>query len=1063
MKLLSKPAIMFAGIVLTCFASRAQDCKSWNKIKKWQGSYSLNGSGSYTYPYPLGTTTINEVSAATVDLDNVAACPGPLEWVGPDTNYSASINDTFVAQCMPSGTHSNTNVGAGGSSSSSIIIDFSKGTYTFQPVPYTNATYTSVDCNGNKTTFANTPVVFPSTNWPMSFALPNSVQPLTNNLSFQAGSQFTGGNNSGNVGWTFSFTLTPILNDNIDDPCKRSGGSSMGCQNQSLGEDVPIVGTGYFLHHESDRMPGRNGSNNVAQADAVRNGGWTLNVHHVYDPQSNTLFLGDGGQRSAWQLGASIQYNGNALVTSQDGAEVYIFDNASGRHLQTLKPMTGAVKYQFAYDVSGNLISVTDGSGNVTSIHRDGSGHATAIVSPFSQTTTLTIDGNGFLSQVNDPAGNTSKFSNTSTGLVGSRTDANGNVYNYAYDATGALTTDSDSAGGSTSLSRTDTSSGYAVTTTTALGRKSTFQVTTSGGPGEQLTNTWSNGLQATVTKTETNGGLSEISTLPDGSADNKTLGPDPRWGLQAPVALSGTITNGSLKMTTTATRTATLAVAGNPFTLTTQTDTLKINGRTYSSVFTSSNKTYVAKSPASRKTTTILDALERISSVQLGTLLPLQLTYDNQGRPNTLTQGTRKTSLSYNSSGFPASVTNPLGLQTSFAYDLDGRLLTTTLPDGRAINYTYDANGNLTSVTPPGKPAHQFTYTAVDLASTYAPPTVTGTGVTSYSYDLDRNLATITRPDSETINYAYDSAGRLSSVTTPTATNNYIYDGTTGNLSSASISGGEGLTYGYNGPLLTSSQWSGTVAGTVSRTFDNNFWVASESLNGGNTVPFTHDKDGLLTKAGALVVKYNSTGLLTSATLGNSLDTRGYNSFGELTSYAAKYKVGTVSTTLFGATYTRDANGRISAKTETIGGVKNTYAYTYDQSGRIAEVQTNGIAISSYSYDTNSNRLGVTTSSGTVNGTYDDQDRLLSYGNASYTYSANGELASQTTGSQTTSYTYDVQGNLTGVTLPGTQITYVIDARNHRVGMSVNGAPQAGFLYDEGDRIVAQLNASNR
>ena len=65
----------------------------------------------------------------------------------------------------------------------------------------------------------------------------------------------------------------------------------------------------------------------------------------------------------------------------------------------------------------------------------------------------------------------------------------------------------------------------------------------------------------------------------------------------------------------------------------------------------------------------------------------------------------------------------------------------------------------------------------------------------------------------------------------------------------------------------------------------------------------------------------------------------------------------------------------------------------------------------------------------------------MLSYGSATYTYTANGELASMTVGSQTTTYSYDVLGNLIAVTLPnGTKINYIVDAKNRRVGKEVNG-----------------------
>src|ERR1019366_1441466 len=127
---------------------------------------------------------------------------------------------------------------------------------------------------------------------------------------------------------------------------------------------------------------------------------------------------------------------------------------------------------------------------------------------------------------------------------------------------------------------------------------------------------------------------------------------------------------------------------------------------------------------------------------------------------------------------------------------------------------------------------------------------------------------------------------------------------------------------------------------------------------------------------------------------------------------------------------FTRDADGRVTNKSETIAGTSNTFTYAYDLAGRLVKVARNGTTIGSYSYDTNSNRVGAATASGTVKGSYDAQDRLLSYGGASYTYTSNGELASRTAGTPSTAYTYDVLGT--------------------------------GFLYDGGN-IVAQLNGSNQ
>ena len=74
---------------------------------------------------------------------------------------------------------------------------------------------------------------------------------------------------------------------------------------------------------------------------------------------------------------------------------------------------------------------------------------------------------------------------------------------------------------------------------------------------------------------------------------------------------------------------------------------------------------------------------------------------------------------------------------------------------------------------------------------------------------------------------------------------------------------------------------------------------------------------------------------------------------------------------------------------------------------------------------------LSLTTPTGTIIGTYDDQDRLIQYGSTTYSYSNNGELESETTDSQTTKYQYDVYGNLKSVTLnDGSKIEYLVDGQ---------------------------------
>jgi RHS repeat-associated protein len=1074
MKVYAAVATVVASLVMVC-AVHGQQC--YTPVTSWQVNYSLNGSGTGACAdgQSGATCTTNETATGTDSYTMGVASCSSLQWGPTDSGMvtSASVNDMEQYQCQtnPPIQETETVVGSGGAAGPAFgqtffTINLSNGTYSFEPFPYGNAKETEQGCF--KTTGSAPYPLYPSTNWPQTFTLPTFLEPLdVSNFGFQGG----GGLNV-TVPWSFSFTLTPTVDC---DQCKQNGGqgmplaSSISTENGSLGEDLPVAGTEFTLHYESSRAPGAAGIA-VAIADASMIGGWTLNVHQAYDSGSNTLLLGNGTQRNGYELGNLLVVNNQALFTSEDGSEIYAFSLTTGKHVQTLRPMTGALIYQFGYDAAGNLITITDASGNVTTIQRDASEHPTAIVAPFGQKTTLSVDANGFLSQVTDPLGNSVKFSTTSAGLFTSRTDANGNVFNYTYDANGKLSMDADPLGGFVTLTRTNAASGlgWTVGESTSMGRTSSYQTALNvpwvqngtASQSEQHTNTWSSGLQGRSSNGFANGQLSNTVSLPDGSSSSQNLGPDPVWGIQLPVNLSEMLTQGNLRLNLIGSRTATLGTPGNPFSVTTETDTQTVNGRTYTATYTGSTRSYVNTTPARRTVTTGLDALERLSSLQVGGLSATNFAYDTHGRLASITEGTRKATLTYNAQGFLDSVTDPLNLKTSFTYDADGQVLTATLPDGRVISYSYDANGNVISVTPPGKSAHDFAYNAVDLLASYAPPTITAGGPTSYSYNLDRDLTGITRPDGQSISYSYDSAGRLANVTTPTGQTSYTYNATTGNVTGES-KGTEKIAYSYNGPLPIKSTWSGAVAGNVGRAYIKNFWVASQTINGANTVAFNYDNDGLTAKAGSLSIRRNAkNGLITGTTLGVATDTRTYNTFGEFTGYTAAVN----GTTIYSVQYTRDADARVSAKTETTNGTTNHYTYSYDLAGRLTTATKNGAA-DTYTYDSNSNRLSGTTSAGTSNGTYDAQDRLLSYGNASYAYTANGEMTSQVVGNQTTSYTYDVMGNLTAATLPsGAKIAYVIDPENRRVGKQLNGVLQTGFLYDDDDdTIVAQLNGSNQ
>jgi YD repeat-containing protein len=196
---------------------------------------------------------------------------------------------------------------------------------------------------------------------------------------------------------------------------------------------------------------------------------------------------------------------------------------------------------------------------------------------------------------------------------------------------------------------------------------------------------------------------------------------------------------------------------------------------------------------------------------------------------------------------------------------------------------------------------------------SSYTPPLLSTEAPTTYEYNLDKQPTVIHRPDGSQIVFTYDSAGRLWTTTYPSVNGNVTvtrtYSSTTGKLTGVTTSDGQSLAYGYDGKLLTSTTWSGNVAGSVSRTYNNDFRVATESVNGTNSVTFGYDNDGLLTNVDGLTLTRDPTnGLVTDSTLGQVTDHRTYDSFGKLASYEAKFG----STSLYSVSYVPDSLGRI-------------------------------------------------------------------------------------------------------------------------------------------------------
>ena len=274
-------------------------------------------------------------------------------------------------------------------------------------------------------------------------------------------------------------------------------------------------------------------------------------------------------------------------------------------------------------------------------------------------------------------------------------------------------------------------------------------------------------------------------------------------------------------------------------------------------------------------------------------------------------------------------------------------------------------------------------------------------------------------------------------------------------------MSDGDGLAFQYDGLAHVGSTWSGPVSGAVLRRLGPGLRPLWEKVVGGQATLFGFDADGLLIRSGdTTLTRHPGNGLITGSTLGDLVTEWTHNAFGEHASTRATWS----GSELFSASYTRDRLGRITTKTETVGGATRQTSYRYDLVGRLAEVEESGSVVASYAYDANGNRVSADDAFGSVTASHDAQDRLLQQGSVTFAYNPRGDLESRSDGGVSAFYEYDVASNLRRVDLPdGRVIEYVIDGADRRIGKRVDGALVQRFLYRDQLNPIAELDGAGQ
>jgi len=281
---------------------------------------------------------------------------------------------------------------------------------------------------------------------------------------------------------------------------------------------------------------------------------------------------------------------------------------------------------------------------------------------------------------------------------------------------------------------------------------------------------------------------------------------------------------------------------------------------------------------------------------------------------------------------------------------------------------------------------------------------------------------------------------------------------GATGDLDSVAGSSGAMVALSHDGPLLTEMAFTGPVLGRVAYSYDADARVTSRS-SGGFPVVYGYDADKLLTSAGPLSLTYDTdTPTLLSQQIGSIATTYGTDDFGEMTSMTTSVAAGRVHRLVL----LRDEAGRITEERETILGRTTIWRYRRNAEGALERITRDGMLEEDLGYDVQGNRTRRAIGARLESSTYDAQDRLLTQGNWSLSWTPDGDLATRidTAQNRAWSFRYDDLHELEAVTLPdGRNVSYVLDGMGRRIARAIDGVRTDAWLYGPAGNIIAEVD----
>jgi len=733
---------------------------------------------------------------------------------------------------------------------------------------------------------------------------------------------------------------------------------------------------------------------------------------------------------------------------------------------------------QEAYDANGNLLSITDINGQVTTLAYSSASTSTS-VAPSA----------GLLLTVTDPRGRSLSFTYNAQGNVATVTQPDGGVLSYAYDTNGNLVTvtypdtktrqyvyNESSLTGGTNLPHALTGDiDETGTRFTSIGYNSQGQATMSALPdGIDLTKVVYNSNSTTVVTYPTGAQATLSFVVPHGSMHASTVSAPCGTGCGQPNAAATFDSNGYVASTTDFNGNVTALTHDANGLLDRQVDASgSADQRTTNTAWDTALRV-----PLSR---TVLDA-------NGNTVADTAWVYNTRGQPlarcdidptqagsyacaasGTVPAGVRRWTYTYCDAvdgthcplvGLRLSATGPrtdLTQTTTYRYYMDsvatgcgtpsgachqpGDLYQVTDPMGHVTTIvSYDGDGRITRLTDANGVNTDLTYTPRGwLASRSIGGATTTLGYTPYGA-----VASITDPDNVTTIFTYDAAHRLTDITDAQ---------------------GNRLRYTLDAAGNKTQEQVLTAAGTVMRSLSRSYNALGQVtavINGLNQAVFnaaSYDGNGnLVLSADALGVQHQ----------------QGFDALNRLQRTIANYNGTDPATSNTQTAFDYDALDRLDGVADPDG--LDTVS-TYDGLGDRTELASPDTGTSTDTYDAAGNRLTHTDAKGTVStSTYDALNRLTgttyadSTLNVSYAYdepdtvtgcsgsSPIGRLTRVVEGSVSTVYCYDGRGNVIRkqqVTSSQTDTTdYAYTAGNRLSGESTPNQTAIQYAYDSNGRI---------